>query len=147
MTLLRKSLQDCVGLLRHSHQTELKLRPCLNHPWDKSLVKRTQHHQISTCSLVPDVLQRCCYVYLLGPFGHPVEDHVDQDVGPGPPNAVAAVQDHRAAAASVALVNFPNRECIISSSRGRGRQYYLCFLLPRSGIKMLLLRLVRVGWY
>ena len=44
---------------------------------------------------------------LLGALGDPVEDHVDQDVGPRSPHAVAAVHDHRATATSVALVNFP----------------------------------------
>jgi hypothetical protein len=42
-----------------------------------------------TTPLVPDVLQRCRNVNLLGALGHPVEHHVDEDIGPGPADAVA----------------------------------------------------------
>jgi len=94
-----------VGLLRHRHQTKLKLGSCLNH----------------SCPLVSDVLQRGGYVYLLGALGHPVEDHVYQHVRPGPPHAVAAMKDHRTAPASVALVNFPGTEKTnIRTSGARG---------------------------
>ena len=55
------------------------------------------------------MLERGGNIDLLGALGHPVEDHVYQDVGPRPPHSVAAVHDHRAAPTSIALVDFPTQ--------------------------------------
>ena len=53
------------------------------------------------------MLERGGNIDLLGALGHPVEDHVYQDVRPRPPHSITAVHHHRATPASVALVNFP----------------------------------------
>ena len=41
-----------------------------------------------TTSLIPDVLEGGSDVYLLGALVHPVEDHVDEDIGPRPAHSI-----------------------------------------------------------
>ena len=41
-----------------------------------------------TASLVSDVLQRGRDVDLLGALVHPVENHVEEDIGPGPAHSI-----------------------------------------------------------
>ena len=60
-----------------------------------------------TCSLISDVLQGGGDVDLLGALHHPVEDHVDEDIGPRPSHSVAAVDDHGARSPPITLVDFP----------------------------------------
>ena len=151
--LLWQSFQDCVGLLRHGHQAELKLGSCLNHSWRGNNISVSSALTASpplTCSLVPDVLQRGGNINLLGSLGHPVEDHVYQDVGPRPPHSVTAVHDHRATPASVALVNFPtDRENNISHRFAARIKNILEISYPASGslILNMLLLLSGGGWW
>ena len=62
---------------------------------------------VLACSLISDVLQGGGDVDLLGALHHPVEDHVDEDIGPRPSHSVAAVDDHGARSPPVTLVDFP----------------------------------------
>merc|ERR1719436_740591 len=66
-------------------------------------LEHIRHHP---CTLVPDVLQRGRDVNLFGTLHHPVEHHVYQDVGSCPTHAIAAVDNHGAGPAAVALVYF-----------------------------------------
>ena len=80
------------------------------------------------------MLERGGNIDLLGSLGHPVEDHVYQDVGPRPPHSVAAVHHHRATPASVALVNFPTETENSIKDRHR-RAVIKCYnLLPGLGL-------------
>ncbi len=42
-----------------------------------------------TAALVPDVLEGGGDVDLLGALGHAVQDHVDEDIGPGSAHSIA----------------------------------------------------------
>jgi len=64
-----------VGFFCDGGQAELELRSRLNH----------------SASLVSDVLQRGRDVDLLGALVHPVENHVEEDIGPGPAHSITAV--------------------------------------------------------
>ena len=79
------------------------------------------------------MLQRGGDVDLLGALHHPVEDHVYEDVGARPAHPVAAVDDHGAGAAAVALINLP-APVTSGSAQSRGRKTYKCvylyFVLP-----------------
>ena len=71
---LRQGLEDGVHLLGDGHEAELELLPRGDHP----------------APLVADVLERGRDVDLLAALRHPVEDHVDQDVGARAADPVAA---------------------------------------------------------
>ena len=73
MGLLWECLKDGVNFFRHSHQHELKLG------------LRADHVR----ALVSDVFQRGGNVNLLSALCHAVQDHVNEAVGPGAPDAVA----------------------------------------------------------
>lgn len=79
-----------MNLLGDCHQAELELLPSLDH----------------SAALVSDVLQGGRDVDLLAALGHPVQDHVDQDVRSGSTDAVAAVHDDGAGATAIRLVDF-----------------------------------------
>ena len=74
MFSLRQGLEDGVHLLGDGHEAELELLPRGDHP----------------APLVADVLERGRDVDLLAALRHPVEDHVDQDVGARAADPVAA---------------------------------------------------------
>lgn len=78
-----------MNLLRDGHQTKLELRPRLNH----------------SAALIPDVLQGGRDVDLLAGSGHPVQHHVDEDVGAGAADAVRAVHGDGARPAAVRFVD------------------------------------------
>ena len=96
------------------------------------------------CSLISDVLQGGGDVDLLGALHHPVEDHVDEDIGPRPSHSVAAVDDHGARSPPITLVDFPKwgsrneRKYWLSSQR---ENLFSCFLLTQP-IELLMLNLL-----
>lgn len=78
-----------MNFFRHRRQNELELLLGGHHPR----------------SLVSQVFQRSCDVYLLRPFGHPAEDHVNETVGSRPAGPVAAVDHDGAGPSPVGLVD------------------------------------------